>query len=279
MKRKFFAVFLSLCMVMSLVPMAALAAPEDGNQAATKLPEAVDGVITLTEDVTLETKRVSIETSISTIDLNGHTLTAQISVAGNLTIKDESENGSGKITSTGNPTVLITHTGNLVLDAGTIETTGGTEKGPGAIRNEGSLTINGGLVTGTYGIRSGAQTAEGTLLENDVSLTINGGTVHGDEYGIYTYGRGITKGDVTTVNNEQVTLTITGGRVECGNGGAAIGTNASSGQYAGYTFTMTGGEIDGSDTGTGLYLPQLVSIIFLVAPSLVRRRFVLRLGN
>ena len=257
MKRKFFAVFLSLCMVMSLVPMAALAAPEDGNQAATKLPEAVDGVITLTEDVTLETKRVSIETSISTIDLNGHTLTAQISVAGNLTIKDESENGSGKITSTGNPTVLITHTGNLVLDAGTIETTGGTEKGPGAIRNEGSLTINGGLVTGTYGIRSGAQTAEGTLLENDVSLTINGGTVHGDEYGIYTYGRGITKGDVTTVNNEQVTLTITGGRVECGNGGAAIGTNASSGQYAGYTFTMTGGEIDGSDTGTGLYLPAI----------------------
>ena len=56
MKRKFFAVFLSLCMVMSLVPMAALAAPEDGNQAATKLPEAVDGVITLTEDVTLKQK-------------------------------------------------------------------------------------------------------------------------------------------------------------------------------------------------------------------------------
>ena len=95
------------------------------------------------------------------------------------------------------------------------------------------------------------------LLNNNVSLTINGGTVHGDEYGIYTYGRGITNGDVTTVNNEQVTLTITGGRVECGNGGAAIGTNASSGKYAGYTFTMTGGEIDGSTTGTGLYLPAI----------------------
>lgn len=60
------------------------------------------------------------------------------------------------------------------------------------------------------------------LLNNNVSLTINGGTVHGDEYGIYTYGRGITNGDVTTVNNEQVTLTITGGRVECGNGGAPL---------------------------------------------------------
>ena len=256
MKRKFFAVFLSLCMVMSLVPMAALAAPEDGNQAATKLPEAVDGVITLNEDVTLGKERVSIETSISTIDLNGHTLTAQISVAGNLTIKDGSENRSGKITSTGNPTVLITDTGSLVLDAGTIETTG-TEKGPGAIRNQGSLTINGGLVTGTYGIRSGAQTAEGKLLDNNVSLTINGGTVHGDEYGIYTYGRGITEGGVTTVDNSQVSLTITGGRVECGEGKAAIGTNASSGKYAGYTFEMTGGEVDGSDTGTGLYLPAI----------------------
>lgn len=60
MKRKFFAAFLSLCMVMSLVPMTALAAPEnDGagtpsTQAATELPGAVDGVITLNEDVTWE---------------------------------------------------------------------------------------------------------------------------------------------------------------------------------------------------------------------------------
>ena len=127
----------------------------------------------------------------------------------------------------------------------------------GPFETRGSLTINGGLVTGTYGIRSGAQTAEGKLLDNNVSLTINGGTVHGDEYGIYTYGRGITEGGVTTVDNSQVSLTITGGRVECGEGKAAIGTNASSGKYAGYTFEMTGGEVDGSDTGTGLYLPAI----------------------
>ena len=95
------------------------------------------------------------------------------------------------------------------------------------------------------------------MLDNNVSLTINGGTVHGDEYGIYTYGRGITDDDVDSVNNEQVTLTITGGKVKCGDGGAAIGTNASSGKYAGYTFTMTDGEINGSDTGTGLYLPAI----------------------
>ena len=258
MKRKFFAAFLSLCMVMSLLPMTVLAADDTNTpstQVATELPAADEnGVITLKEDVTLGTDRVDIDTSVSTIDLNGHTLTAQISVNGNLTIKDGSKNGKGKVTSTGNPTVLVNTTGNLTLDSGTIETTGTT--GDGAIYNTGSITINSGTVRGVYGIRSGAQ-LNGNLLDNKVSLTINGGTVHGDDYGIYLFGRGITGGNVNTVNNSQVSLTITGGRVECGEGKAAIGTNASSGKYAGYTFEMTGGEVDGSDTGTGLYLPAI----------------------
>ena len=261
MKKKILAIFLSLCMAMSLLPVTALAteAGDTDAKAATKLPEAdKNGVITLTEDVTLGTDRVDIATSVSTIDLNGHTLTALISVSGNLTIKDGSENRNGKVTSTGNPTVLVNTTGNLTLDSGTIETTGKktSTSAPGAIYNTGSITINYGTVTGVYGIRSGAQ-LNGELLNDKVSLTINGGTVHGDDYGIYTFGRGITEGGVTTVDNSQVSLTITGGRVECGEGKAAIGTNASSGKYAGYTFEMTGGEVDGSDTGTGLYLPAI----------------------
>ena len=242
---------------MSLLPVTALATGEDtpSTQAVKTLPAADEnGVITLKEDVTLGTDRVDIDTSVSTIDLNGHTLTAQISVNGNLTIKDGSKNGKGKVTSTGNPTVLVNTTGNLTLDSGTIETTGTT--GDGAIYNTGSITINSGTVRGVYGIRSGAQ-LNGNLLDNKVSLTINGGTVHGDDYGIYLFGRGITGGNVNTVNNSQVSLTITGGRVECGEGKAAIGTNASNGKYAGYTFKMTGGEVDGSKTGTGLYLPAI----------------------
>ena len=258
MRRRFLPALLALAIVLSMVPFAladaSAGAGGAAGEAATALPEAKDGVITLEEDVTLGADRVDIDTSVSTIDLNGHTLTALISVSGNLTIKDGSENGKGKVTSTGNPTVLVNTTGNLTLDSGTIETTGKT--GNGAIYNTGSITINSGTVTGVYGIRSGAQ-LNGELLNNKVSLTINGGTVHGDDYGIYTFGRGITDGDVTTVDNSQVSLTITGGRVECGEGKAAIGTNASSGKYAGYTFTMTGGEVDGSDTGTGLYLPAI----------------------
>ena len=80
MKRKFFAAFLSLCMVMSLVPMTALAAPEDGNQAATELPEAVDGVITLDKDYSVSTLNSNV-----TYDLNGHTLTY---TGGTVTISD-----------------------------------------------------------------------------------------------------------------------------------------------------------------------------------------------
>ena len=261
MKKKILAVFLSLCMAMSLLPVTALAtdAGDTDAKAATELPAADEnGVITLTKDVTLETERYSINTSVNTIDLNGHTLTAPISVSGNLTIKDGSENGKGKVTSTGNPTVLVDTTGNLTLDSGTIETTGEktSTSAPGAIYNTGSITINDGTVTGVYGIRSGAQ-LNGNPLDNKVRLTINGGTVHGDDYGIYLFGRGITGNDVNTVNNSQVSLTITGGKVECNEGKAAIGTNASSGKYAGYTFEMTGGVVDGSETGTGLYLPAI----------------------
>ena len=55
MKKKILAVFLSLCMAMSLLPVTALAAGEDtpSTQAAPALPGAKDDVITLTQDVEL----------------------------------------------------------------------------------------------------------------------------------------------------------------------------------------------------------------------------------
>ncbi len=79
MKRKFFAAILSLCMVMSLVPMTALAAQEDdgagtpSTQVAKELPDAEGGVITLTEDVELSSQ-VTISENNITIDGKGHTI-------------------------------------------------------------------------------------------------------------------------------------------------------------------------------------------------------------
>ena len=57
MKRKFFAVFLSLCMVMSLVPMTALAAEESWTEVSTAegLSSALvaGGNIKLIENITV----------------------------------------------------------------------------------------------------------------------------------------------------------------------------------------------------------------------------------
>lgn len=69
MKRKLCSVLLALTMLLTLLPVSALA--EGGT--ATSLPDAVDGVITLTEDVEL-TNGLNYTTDV-TIVLNGHTIT------------------------------------------------------------------------------------------------------------------------------------------------------------------------------------------------------------
>ena len=70
--KRLVSILLAALMVVGTFPAAALA--EEGNgttsAAATKLPDAVNGVVTLTEDVTVATLD-----SNTTYDLNGHTLT------------------------------------------------------------------------------------------------------------------------------------------------------------------------------------------------------------
>ena len=102
MKKKILAVFLSLCMAMSLLPVTALAADAAGEKTpstqATTLPEAENGVITLKQDV--EIASLTLEEGETIIDLNGHTLTctwAQGLVIGKgktLTFKDTSVSGA-----------------------------------------------------------------------------------------------------------------------------------------------------------------------------------------
>ena len=103
-KRKLISIMLTISMMLTLFPFAAFA--EEGGQAeaeqpqqeqttpadvATQLPEAVDGVVTLNQDVEVSTLPTS-----GTIDLNGNDLilnTAATTVIGNgntLTIKDSS---------------------------------------------------------------------------------------------------------------------------------------------------------------------------------------------
>ena len=70
MKKRFFASVLSLVMLLSLLPTAAFAA-DDSN---TTLPEAVNGVITLENDLVLSSTWI-IDNTV-TLNLNGHTISS-----------------------------------------------------------------------------------------------------------------------------------------------------------------------------------------------------------
>lgn len=72
MKRKLCSVLLALCMVLTLLPVSALA-EEVAPQAATKLPAAVDNVITLTEDVSLSGDN-TLNLADKTVNTAGHTI-------------------------------------------------------------------------------------------------------------------------------------------------------------------------------------------------------------
>ena len=99
-KSKLFIAILATIMLLAMT----------GIVKASGLPQAQDGVITLTEDVTLEedvtTKIVVPSGKTVTLDLNGHTITAtskQVAIIneGNLTIK-----GEGNVIADGNYAVL-----------------------------------------------------------------------------------------------------------------------------------------------------------------------------
>ncbi len=74
MKRKFFAAFLSLCMVMSLVPMTALATGDEETEITASTQKLESGTYYLDGDVTL-TSPISIEKNTNiTINGNGNTI-------------------------------------------------------------------------------------------------------------------------------------------------------------------------------------------------------------
>ena len=82
MKKKILAVFLSLCMVMSLVPMTALAAEESWEEVSTAegLSSALGagGNIKLTEDITVTGAQAwTVGNGVNVVlDLNNHTISA-----------------------------------------------------------------------------------------------------------------------------------------------------------------------------------------------------------
>lgn len=288
-KKRFLSALLACAMIISLFPFAAFAAD------STSLPAAnANGVIKLTENVTLADSIVIEEDTI--IDLNGHELTYNgnggvfVNVkSGTLTVRDTSANADGVLRANESPDVekvknsyvlkkslrcvQVYPNAAFTLESGTVENTSTAFEATQTISNYGTVTIKGGTVKGVTGILMFApEWGNEDWNEYSAACNVTGGNIQGvpattyqgneqydgDQvadlnwsYGIAMYGPGLKNGNV---DNSKVALNISGGTITAGQ---AIGTNASSGVYAGYTLTMTGGTVDGTDKGTGMYLPAI----------------------
>ena len=221
MKKRVLSAALSLCLLLTLLPTAALATEDNttpGTSPASTLPESKDGVIKLTENVAL-TKMASISEN-TTLDLNGYTVSAgttALSVTNNakLIVQDSSVDKTGKISSknTNDCAAVQLNSGTLVLESGCIES---TQYGVSVFEGS-TATINGGSISSKYACLSGNNT------KGDMNFIVTGGTLTSTKSeAIYMPG--------------QVTLDISGGVVKGG-------ISARMGQIK-----ISGGEIYGMTT-------------------------------
>ncbi|MFR8065816.1 MAG: S-layer homology domain-containing protein [Acutalibacter sp.] len=257
--KKLMSVLLALVLVLAMVPVAASAE-------STELPTPVDGVITLTENVELSS---SYEVTGSlTLDLNGFTISNSgelVSNAGalaylfridegaSLTLRDSSSGGVGSL-SVDNARGILNN-GTFIMESGKIEATS-TQAVDGETTDNskwGYCVVN-------------AVTEESFANNQKVVCEIRGGTLESDAYGMYIQGAGVpgtglnTEG--TETRNDLMLVTISGDAEITAS--MAIGTNASSGQFAGFTLNIEGGTIRGKnsletdiDDGCALYLPAV----------------------
>ena len=200
MKKRMLSAALSLCLLLTLLPTAALATEDNttpGTSPASTLPESKDGVIKLTENVAL-TEMASISEN-TTLDLNGYTVSAgttALSVTNNakLIVQDSSVNKTGKISSTntnGYAAVQL-NSGTLILESGCIES---TQYGVSVFEGS-TATINGGSISSEYACLSGNNTkgdmnfivTDGTLtsakseaiyMPGQTTLDVSGGVIKG----------------------------------------------------------------------------------------------------
>ena len=288
--KRVLSIVLAVAMIVGLFPIAAFADEETTTTEQTPistvsaLPDAdKNGVITLDKDITLE-NTVNIE-SDTVIDLNGHKLSYNgtggvfLNVKrGELIIRDSGDKGIVQVnekTDSGLRCIQVCANATFTLEGGTIENTNTAFEATQVISNYGTVNIESGSVKGVTCIFMFNPVRGNTSwTDAEAVCNVNGGnikgvpatTYNGNEnyngsivqdlnwcYGITIYGPGVTDG-TGTVDNSKSTLNINGGTITAGQG---IGTNASSGRYAGFTINMTGGTVDGTENGTGMYLPAI----------------------
>ena len=216
--KKVLLLIIALCVMISIMSIAATA--------ATSLPTAVDGVITLTEDVTLSSTWTLY--SDTTLDLNGQTLTMNVTsgMTGavylnghSLTIQDNSTGKTGRMditssagSNSGYGFYLSGSGSNLLIEGGDITVTNAASdnwwnaKGVYAVgvSSGTSLTMSGGSLTASNANNSGKAAYAVYVTGGTVSVT--GGTIIVDDHDTYGWSEG------HLVYKSSGTVSITGGK-------------------------------------------------------------------
>ena len=264
----------------------------DSGELHAAVSNAKDGdVIQLAADIAITTSNLSFDVANGevTLDLNGFTLSRNgtdltssatlINVkSGSLIVDDTKGNGrilanetyTGKAGETAYTLRCVQVCGGaeFTLRDGTLENTNKDFNATQTISNYGTVNVESGTIKGVTGIFCFAPVLGSPAWSNQKAVcNISGGEILGTpaesyqggykdgyvgaSYGVALYGPGYTS---SGVDNDAVILNMDGGVIRAMQG---IGTNASSGKYAGFTINMTNGLIDGTENGTGMYLPAM----------------------
>lgn len=259
MKKRLLSALLALCMMLTMVPMAfATEGDSSGNsdvsaQAATNLPNVVDGVITLTENVTL-TSMYTVEANTAvTIDLHGYTLSPAAEYSDRCLIK-------------------VSEGGNLTLiDSGSAgKITTNNKNGIRGISNNGTFTMKSGAIeVYSYAIEN-IVTKESYQNNQPVICNITGGELSASyAWTVLFMGAGVAgqssgsnasihTGENGSVRNDLMQVNISGNAKITGD--QALTTNASNGIYAGFTLNISeNAQISGgpNDDNCAIYLPAV----------------------
>ena len=243
---------------------------ETNDEASGALPAPVDGTIVLTADVTLADTAVFTEDTV--LDLAGHTITGTSAGralrvdGGALTVKDSSEEGTGKIKVSGDQCMAIIANTTLTFEGGTVEVDGQdacgirVQSGGSAVMTGGTVTADGvgamcaccmgSGTTSVFELRDGVLDASG---QGCIGIYLAGGNQKG-----IVNGGSITVTGVDSYGIEAIEQAATGHMIEIG--GGSVYASGSTRTYAVYlemdnTLKMTGGTLE-SDDAPGLLFFQ-----------------------
>lgn len=294
-RKKVLSLLLAFCMIVAPFTVVQVAAETtqvlDSNHLHSAVDAAEDGdvIIQLGADIAVTDSLRFDGDGTVTLDLNGHTLSMDGSqlkkagvlinvVAGSVIVDDTKGNGqilanetyTGKVGETAHTLRCVQVCGGaeFTLRDGTLENTNKDFNATQTISNYGTVNVESGTIKGVTGIFCFAPVLGNSAWSNQKAVcNISDGEILGTpaeryrgeykegyvgaSYGVALYGPGYT---TSGVDNDAVILNMDGGVIRAMQG---IGTNASSGKYAGFTINMTNGLIDGTEKGTGMYLPAM----------------------